>query len=90
MSGEGGGGERKIILLQGTQAMFIRPSDKNRVRVKTLGRLVVEACNRDGGILMFSLMNVEIIWKAEHYSGHAARGQFFMNLYSGGCVKSIQ
>jgi hypothetical protein len=56
--------------------MFIRPSDKDRVRVKTLGRLVVKACNRDGGILMFSLMNVEIIWKAEHYSGPTARGQF--------------
>jgi hypothetical protein len=31
-------GEGKNILLEGTQAMPARPSDKNRMRVKMLGR----------------------------------------------------
>jgi hypothetical protein len=30
-------GRRKSILLEGSQAMLPRPSDKDRIRVKTLG-----------------------------------------------------
>jgi hypothetical protein len=34
----GGGGDRKFrILLEGSQAVPARPSDKDRIRVKTLG-----------------------------------------------------
>jgi hypothetical protein len=36
-------GEIKSIFLEGTQAMPARPSDKNRMRVKTLGWWVVKA-----------------------------------------------
>jgi hypothetical protein len=31
------GGEKSINLLEGSQAMPARPSDKNNVKVKTLG-----------------------------------------------------
>jgi hypothetical protein len=34
-------GERKSILLEGTQAMPARPSDKDNMRVQTLGWWVV-------------------------------------------------
>jgi hypothetical protein len=57
-----GGGES--ILLQGTQAMPARPSDKDRMEVKTLGWWVVKAWDRDGRILFHvSLLSVDIIWK---------------------------
>jgi hypothetical protein len=36
-------GKRKSILLEGTQAMPARPSDKGRMGVKTLGWWVVNA-----------------------------------------------
>jgi hypothetical protein len=36
-------GEKKSILLEGTQAMPARPSDKGRMGVKTLGWWVVKA-----------------------------------------------
>jgi hypothetical protein len=36
-------GGKKSILLEGTQAMPARPSDKDRMGVKTLGWWVVEA-----------------------------------------------
>jgi hypothetical protein len=36
-------GEKKSILLEGTQAMPVRPSDKNKMGVKTLGWGVVKA-----------------------------------------------
>jgi hypothetical protein len=36
-------GGRKRILLEGTQAMPARPSDKDAMRVKTLGWWVVKA-----------------------------------------------
>jgi hypothetical protein len=36
-------GARKSILLEGTQAMPARPSDKDRMGVKTLGWWVVKA-----------------------------------------------
>jgi hypothetical protein len=44
------GGERKSVLLGGTQAMPDRPSDKDRMRVKTLGWWVVKARDTDGRI----------------------------------------
>jgi hypothetical protein len=33
----GRGGRKSILLLEGSQAMPARPSDKDRIRVKTLG-----------------------------------------------------
>jgi hypothetical protein len=39
----GAEGGRKSILLEGTQAMPARPSDKDRMGVKTLGWWVVKA-----------------------------------------------
>jgi hypothetical protein len=45
------GGES--ILLKGAQATPARPSDKDRMRLKTLGWRVVQSCGRDGGILFF-------------------------------------
>jgi hypothetical protein len=57
-----GGGERKSVLLGGTQAMPTRPSDKDRIRVKTLGWWVVKARDTDGRIRFHeSLLNVDII-----------------------------
>jgi hypothetical protein len=45
-----GGGRRKRILLEGTQAIPARPSDKDKMGVKTLGWRVVEL-DTNGGIL---------------------------------------
>jgi hypothetical protein len=43
-----------------------RPSDKDRIRVKTLGDKQCELDNRDGGILICLSINVEIIiWKVK-------------------------
>jgi hypothetical protein len=42
---------KKSILLEGTQAMPARPSDKGRMRMKTLWWWVVKAWDRDGRIL---------------------------------------
>jgi hypothetical protein len=51
--------EKKSILLEGTQATPARPSDKNRMGVKTLGWWVVKAWDRDGRILFHdSLLSV--------------------------------
>jgi hypothetical protein len=47
----GGGGES--ILLKGAQLTPVRPSDKDRMRVKTLGWRVVQSCGRDGGIIIY-------------------------------------
>jgi hypothetical protein len=47
----GRGGGRKSILLEGTQAMPARPSDKDRMRMKTLGSWVIKARDRDVGLL---------------------------------------
>jgi hypothetical protein len=33
----GGGGEKEHLLVKGSQAIPARPSDKDRIRVKTLG-----------------------------------------------------
>jgi hypothetical protein len=38
-----GGGGRKSVLLEGTQAMPARPSDKDRMGAKTLGWWMVKA-----------------------------------------------
>jgi hypothetical protein len=54
----GGGGERrfipeggrKCILLEGTQAIPARRSDKDRMKVKMLGWWVVKVSDRDGRI----------------------------------------
>jgi hypothetical protein len=55
---------KKSILLEGTQAMRPRPSDKGKMEVKTLRWWVVKAWERDGGILFHdSLLSVDIIWK---------------------------
>jgi hypothetical protein len=57
-------GGKKNILLEGTQAMPARPSDKGRMGVKTLGLWVVKAWDRYGRILFHdSLLSVDIIWK---------------------------
>jgi hypothetical protein len=46
-------GERKnIILLEGSYAPHVRPSDKNIVDVETLGWLKAMAWDRDHGILV--------------------------------------
>jgi hypothetical protein len=37
ISGGGGGGLKGNIYLEGSQAVPARPSDKDRIRVKTLG-----------------------------------------------------
>jgi hypothetical protein len=53
---------RKIISLEGTQAIPARPSDKDRMGVKTLGWWVVKALDRDGRIWFHvSLLSVDII-----------------------------
>jgi hypothetical protein len=55
---------KKSILLEGTQAIPARPSDKGRMGVKTLGWWVVKDWDRDGRILSHdSLLSVDIIWK---------------------------
>jgi hypothetical protein len=52
-------------LLGGSQALLAHSSDKDRMRVKTLGCGAVKATDRDGRILISSLMNAEIIWKVK-------------------------
>jgi hypothetical protein len=59
----GRGGGRKSILLDGIRTMSARPSDKHRMRVKTLRWWA--ACDKGGEILISSVMNVEIIWKVK-------------------------
>jgi hypothetical protein len=56
----GGGG--KSILLEGTQVIPARPSDKDRMGMKTLGWWVVNAWDREGRNWFHdSLLSVEII-----------------------------
>jgi hypothetical protein len=53
---------KKSILLEGTQAMPARPSDKGKMEEKTLGWWVVKALDRDGRIVFHdSLLSVDII-----------------------------
>jgi hypothetical protein len=55
----------RILLLAGSQAVSARPSDKDRMGVKTLGSS--KPCHRAGG--NFTLINYEIILKLQHFSG---------------------
>jgi hypothetical protein len=64
---------KKIILLEGTQAMPARPSDKDRMGLKTLGLWVVEAWERDGRILFHDSL------LSERERGALARIMLFKN-----------
>jgi hypothetical protein len=52
------------ILLEGTQAMHVRPSDMDKMRVNTLGWWVVKIVIETENYFYESLLNVEIIWKS--------------------------
>jgi hypothetical protein len=84
------GGGRKSILLEGTQAMPTRPSDKDRIGVKTFGWRVAKAWDRDGRILFHeSLLNVDIIWKLTNFVA-LEQGAILMKLLREGCMRSMQ
>jgi hypothetical protein len=82
----GGGGSDR----HGTQAMPVRPSDKDRMGVKTLGWGVVKARDREGRIwFRESLLNVEIILKLTNFVA-PQQGVILMNLLREGCMRSMQ
>jgi hypothetical protein len=50
-----------FLLLQDSQVMPTRPSNKERIRVKTLGWRAAKACDKENKILIFSLLNFGVI-----------------------------
>lgn len=52
-------GRKRILLLDGSQAMPARPSDNDWMRMKALRWWVLNACDKDDGIFISLSMNVE-------------------------------
>jgi hypothetical protein len=49
----GGRGRKDIVLLEGSQVLLTRPSDKTNMKVKTLEWLEIVGADRGRGILIF-------------------------------------
>jgi hypothetical protein len=74
---------RESILLKGTQAIPARPSDKDRIRVKTLGWWVVKLETETAEFCFHEfLLNAEIMWKVNWFSGPTARGWYLWIVHS--------
>jgi hypothetical protein len=67
----GGGG--RMLLLEGSKAMSTRPDD-TRVKVNTLGLLVVKPWDKDSYVLLLLLINVAVIIFKVISEARTARG----------------